>query len=337
MRRKIEVYEKALQEIQPDAVRRTELLHQLAAASSPGSTGSQTAVNSSPQAIHAVIDERDAKEATAKLLYDSDGTKRFVGETSGPAFLDRIKELIDAALKVPDAPKKSIPIDSSKFLSSLGEFHTFSTIAKFDYDVNPLTLPPKDELQHKLSETRHVFQDGNGSWPSGGIYWYGRITKFSNLPKPFDVITANDLVKFPEVPRIHASLALHVFACCRWPQDDTVVDRPGDVFFARAARSFQYALDGRNCSVHAISALALMATYLLEETKRDAAYMHISSAVQMCIILGIHRMFRDESTRRLFWTVYCLDRWIGCVLGRPPMISDDAIQVGEPEDDPNDP
>lgn len=288
-----------------------------------------------------MIDERDAQEARAKLLYDADGTQRYVGETSGAAFMDRIKELIASVVPLPSQSQaaqssSANPSDGSKFLSSLGEFHTFTTISKINHNVNPLILPAEENLRQMLRETRHVLQDGNGSWPSGGICWYGFIDEMPRLPRSAHVIAGcDDLEAYSELALTQATLAMHLFSCCEWPIGENNIDRrPGEVYYARAEALLQHPLDGRNCSLRAISTMALMATYLLEETKRDAAYMHIAAAVHMCVILGIHRAFRDESTRRVFWTVYCLDRWIGCVLGRPPMISDDAIQLGEPEDAP---
>ncbi|KAK8919865.1 putative transcriptional regulatory protein [Metarhizium anisopliae] len=50
-------------------------------------------------------------------------------------------------------------------------------------------------------------------------------------------------------------------------------------------------------------------------------------------MLGAHRGWVDERGKRVFWSVYCLDRWLSCLTGRPPTITDEAIQLPLPADE----
>lgn len=50
---------------------------------------------------------------------------------------------------------------------------------------------------------------------------------------------------------------------------------------------------------------------------------------------GAHRGWVDERGKRVFWTLYILDRWLSCLMGRPPTILDDAIRLPLPCDVPS--
>lgn len=349
MRSKIEVYEKALQEAQPDAARRQELLYH--AATSPTSSSSSShspfsGTSSSSQVATTVTAPAPAEvkiqleedDASVVLAATSEPALRFLGETNGAAFLDHFRELVDSALPngASSHPHEThaIPYDGGIFLSTLGQYYSPSTRAQFNYNVNPIVLPNTRSLQTMLSETRYVIQDGNGEWPSGGMYWFGDLDIVPAAPPTLSLTGVPDLDPYRYLSVTHATLALHAFACGDWPTTQDVHTSSGDLYFARAAVLFGNILDMKECSFQAVSTLALMALYLLEETKRDAAYMHVAVAAHMCLVLGAHRGVTDERAKRLFWTVYVLDRWLGCLLGRPSIISEDAIRVAEPLDAP---
>jgi hypothetical protein len=66
--------------------------------------------------------------------------------------------------------------------------------------------------------------------------------------------------------------------------------------------------------------------------------------IRQSLELGLHRNLRtdgkathsDELKKRLFWSIYSLERRIALVLGRPLSISDDEIDIGFPQYDEDD-
>lgn len=81
--------------------------------------------------------------------------------------------------------------------------------------------------------------------------------------------------------------------------------------------------------------LTLMALYLIENNRRDAACMYVCIAMHISIMHGVHRGWSiDEKGKRVFWTLYILDRWLSRLMGRPLSISDDAIQLDIPRESP---
>jgi hypothetical protein len=77
-----------------------------------------------------------------------------------------------------------------------------------------------------------------------------------------------------------------------------------------------------------------MAFYLIEVNRRDAAYMYVGIAVHIAIMHGAFQYAADEASKRVFWTLYILDRWISVLMGRPPSISDESIRLPLPAFDP---
>jgi hypothetical protein len=76
-----------------------------------------------------------------------------------------------------------------------------------------------------------------------------------------------------------------------------------------------------------------MGFYLIELNRRDAAYVYVSLAIHIAIIHGAFRACNDESSKRTFWTLYVLDRWLSVLMGRPPTLLDEAIRLPLPCDD----
>ena len=88
-----------------------------------------------------------------------------------------------------------------------------------------------------------------------------------------------------------------------------------------------------------IEAMTLLVVYHLRSTSSHGIWYMIGLAMRTCIDLGMHRKsnergFADDvadSRRRLFWTVYYLERMIAISLGRPLSISDRQIDLPLPK------
>ncbi|KAM3512639.1 hypothetical protein MY11210_003733 [Beauveria gryllotalpidicola] len=340
LKKKVELYEKALQDALPDPAKRHELLQHAAGSppsatsptQSPFSASNHFAPSISGQSTIIKPEPIDDDHTTGRILHDSDGTARFHGETSGAIFLDHLKELICAVLPLAHHQQPA-PHDGSAFLSSLGKCFTDDSRPLDEKDVDPLLLPPLASMVSMLSEVRFVVQDGNGSWPSGGIYWFGDLAQPPQLPvlPPSQAFFDPDAYRSLAFP--HAAFAVAAYSTCPWP----FIDEPenfkrSDSFLARASMLLRNPLDIGHCSIQDVSAFALMAYHLVEINRRDSAYMHIAAASHLCIMLGAHRGWADEKGKRIFWTVYILDRWVSCLMGRPPVIVDDVIRIPLPSD-----
>lgn len=94
----------------------------------------------------------------------------------------------------------------------------------------------------------------------------------------------------------------------------------------------------RHAGLRSIQILTLLSLYNLRSPRGPGAWTFCGLAMRQCIELGLHRRTRlkwpliEEMRRRVFWTVYCLDRQVSIILGRPFAISDRDIDVELPTD-----
>ncbi|KAF5025755.1 hypothetical protein F66182_2088 [Fusarium sp. NRRL 66182] len=283
---------------------------------------------------HRQDDEDDQIATEGRLLHDPDGNARFLGETSGATFLDYLKEFMTTVL--PLAYQNLRPgSDGSAFLSSLGRYQTHDSRPLHDRDVDPSWFPVPPEMDFMLSELRYFIQDGNGSWPSGGIYWWGDLSSTPSIPLMERDSPAIRLAKCRHLAFYQTAFAVVSQATILPPQDISIDSHLSENYFSRARMLLGNPLDITRFTPNEVAALTLMGFYLIEMNRRDAAYMCVSNAMHISIMHGAHRGWLDESGKRLFWTLYILDRYLSCLMGRPPTIMDDAIRLPLPCDAPS--
>jgi proline utilization trans-activator len=103
---------------------------------------------------------------------------------------------------------------------------------------------------------------------------------------------------------------------------------PGFDFFTQA---LQYLPDMyEEGSVLFVGVLALIGYFMQNLNRRDAAFLYVGTALRMAISLALHQEVPDprldeaskEQRRRIWWSVYSLDR-ILCIKGGNPLTIDD--------------
>ncbi|KAL1850145.1 hypothetical protein VTK73DRAFT_9743 [Phialemonium thermophilum] len=123
-------------------------------------------------------------------------------------------------------------------------------------------------------------------------------------------------------------------------------------FFLTAFRHISAARGAH--SIRNVEAMTLLAIYHLRSPSNTGIWYLVGMAMRSCVDLGLHReayyddqaanaagdMFRRELTRRLFWTVYSLERHLSISFGRPFSVTDRTIDARLPldiDDDVRDP
>ncbi|KAK0707929.1 hypothetical protein B0H67DRAFT_588925 [Lasiosphaeris hirsuta] len=270
-----------------------------------------------------------------RMLYDVDGTARYLGKTSGATFLDTLKDFMSTSSQL-------VALDT-KFLGSRGHYQTFDSRPlpmPPDDLLQPQQLPPRGEIVHMLKMLRNFVVDGGGMFQCGGIlYWPLDDLKTLQSPDAMQI----DVDAPPRRPAAHAHrhLALYHTAFALATMLDLtepgskVPGRLGESHYAKAYKILGNPLDITSYTTDDVPALTMMALYLIENNRRDSAYICISTAMHLSIMHGVHRGSAvTEKERRTFWTLYILDRWLSCLMGRPPTVSDDAIKLQLPRDSP---
>ncbi|OQV01146.1 Fungal specific transcription factor domain-containing protein isoform 2 [Cladophialophora immunda] len=265
-----------------------------------------------------------------RILQDPDGTVRYLGESSGATFLNHLREYM--ATVFPQAFEASWSgasnPDATAFISALGKYQTHDSRPLLSSTVDPLISATNEQAAAMLSEFQHSAQDGEGTFASGGIYFWIDVQAVLDEYRAY-VDGVRTLEASPNIVTANAAFAV---ACqfnpkCAPPWETGF----GQAFFARAKGLLGNPLD--DSIINDATVLALLGFYLLNSNRRDAAYIYVSVAMHILIVHGVHRAWMvDEQGKRLFWTVYVLDRWLSCLMGRPALISDEAIKLDMPRD-----
>ncbi|KAF9690650.1 hypothetical protein EKO04_011518 [Ascochyta lentis] len=258
----------------------------------------------------------EAEESGGRLLYDPYGTVRYLGGSSGATFLDQLKQFM-LTLTVPLAPTLESG-DGSAFVASIGHYQTFDSRPLPNPNVDALWLPSRSEMALMLHDLRQYIQDGNGAFISGGIHWWGDLTSVPTPPArstSMVALTTTDTHRHLAFYHVCFALSLTLVHTSLRPANK----QSGEAYFKRARVLLGNPLDSVRFSLSDVPALTLMAHYLIEVNRRDAAYMHTA----------------DEASKRTFWTLYIMDRWISMLMGRPPVIPDETIRLPLPVDAPS--
>ncbi|KAF1931645.1 uncharacterized protein M421DRAFT_98754 [Didymella exigua CBS 183.55] len=98
-------------------------------------------------------------------------------------------------------------------------------------------------------------------------------------------------------------------------------------------------------SILRVEALAYVGYFMQNMNRRDAAFLYIGMALRMAISLGLHQEAAgtglDETTlehrRRVWWSIYSLDRIVSVKSGNPLTIQDEDIGISMPSKLPSEP
>lgn len=125
---------------------------------------------------------------------------------------------------------------------------------------------------------------------------------------------------------------------------------PGFEYFTHALQLLPDAHE--EGSITCVETLALIGYFMQNMNRRDAAFLYIGMALRMAISLGLHQEVSsfpspegfpplDEATRehrrRVWWSIYSLDRILSVKSGNPLTIQDEDIGVNLPSKLPNEP
>ena len=163
---------------------------------------------------------------------------------------------------------------------------------------------------------------------SGGLFYYYNIDE---LVSQYQAYVA-DPSGGQAAQNMAVTNAAFAVACQFNPSCSPDWERSGgQTFFARARDLIGNPLDVSTINDAAV--LALLGFYLLNSNRRDAAYIYVSVAMHILVVHGVHRGWMiEEDGKRLFWTLYNLDRWLAKLMGRPAMIDDASIKLDLPRE-----
>jgi hypothetical protein len=252
---------------------------------------------------HLADDTQHVREG--RILTDPDGTIRYLGESSGATFLNHLREYMATVFPLAfEAAWPGASNPDTAFISALGRYQTHDSRPLLSSAADSLTLPTKEQASTMFGELRHLAQDGHGSFPSGGVYyWIDEDAVMTQYMAYADGLRTPEAAQGMVIANAAFAVACQLNPSCAPDWESGF----GQTFFARARNMIGNPLDVS--TVNDATVLALLGFYLLNSNRRDAAYIYISISMHILIVHGVHRAWMvEEQGKRLFWTIYVLDR-----------------------------
>lgn len=193
-------------------------------------------------------------------------------------------------------------------------------------DVDP-TLPPLPPYEHakRLYRAQHGYL--------GTIFSFVRDVDFHHrlerlYSRPPNVSDRDDCLVYCQMLLVFGFGQM--YSVNQWVGDD---GPPGFVYFKHALKFLPDAYE--DGSVLFVEVLSYVAYFLQSLNRRDSAYIYIGLALRMAISLGLHQEVVDqamgpderERRRRVWWSVYSMDRLLSLTSGRPFSIQDADINL----------
>lgn len=236
-----------------------------------------------------------------RLLADPDGHRRYLGNSSGAAFLDQLREFASTVLPLVshgDGCLGPSQMEDS-FAALLGRYQTHDSRPLFLPQVDPYHLPSLTEAETLLSTLPSFNEQTNDV----SIHYWGPLSQTlrqAYSPQLLDGVSMRSSL----LAILNAALAV---ASKQATATRTLGSEPSQSYFARAKMLLQNPLE--TATPAHIPCLSMMGYYLLGENRRDAAYSYIRLAGHIVITYGFHESWMTgEREKRQFWTVYVLDR-----------------------------
>ncbi len=176
-------------------------------------------------------------------------------------------------------------IPGRRFLSSVGRYQTYDSRPLYLPPVDPFWLPSRTEMTVMLAEFCYFLQDGNGDFPSGGIFYWGQLTDALTRPAGLDGRREDR-----DVALLHTIFAVAVQLGTPVHTSQGEAQR-SEAYLARARAILGNPLDITTYTTRDVSVLLMMALYLVEMNRRDAACVTVSMALHLAMMYGLHSGF----------------------------------------------
>ncbi|OJD12488.1 hypothetical protein AJ78_06928 [Emergomyces pasteurianus Ep9510] len=298
-----------------------------------GSLNEATAVSDSPVFPTATTDEDDIDdnpltEKIAHLVLSPEGDKRYFGNSSsaslGKKFLDFVRSF-NAGLDIGEDFITPTYNSSSNF-SIRSNAHQIGPIAT--------SLPPFP-IAKRLYAQQYAYIGTIFSFTSPETFESNIREMYDREP---DFSDKRDCLLYCQ---IFVILAFgQMYSINQWTSND---GPPGFEYFQQAMNLLPDIHE--QPSVTFVEVLALVGYFFQNLNRRHTAFLYIELALRMAISLGLHQEVSDDSLddharehrRRLWWSVYSMDRIICVKSGNPLTIADEDIGVLPPSRLPEEP
>ncbi|KAJ5888760.1 hypothetical protein N7495_008801 [Penicillium taxi] len=289
-----------------------------------------------PQTTASGLDNNPVGEIVGLLALSSSEAPAYVGSSSGLSLASDLGEMVQSSvwnqfISSMHQQPSSTTNDAPQRATGSGVRESQQNKDK-SWDRSMNFEPPNDEMGTKILEvyfkrlhSRYPFLDRTKIWRLHDHRWQLAKFKREDLTKP-------DQYAIFKLNMVYAigSTMLQITDAKRYTY--TAPER----YYATALQNVSNMCEAR--SIENIEAMVLLVVYHLRTASSHGMWYMIGLAMRTAIDLGMHRRaneinmdpFTTQMRRRLFWTVYYLERVVSMSLGRPFSISDRHIDLDLP-------
>ncbi|KAL4918140.1 fungal-specific transcription factor domain-containing protein [Aspergillus aurantiobrunneus] len=307
------------------------------------------------------LDHNAVGELVGFLAVNSSEAPAYIGSSSGLSLAANLGEMVQATVwnqvlslsrnqpSLSSEGKGNGPASSTAGITGLPPQPTSSHKApgldrprtlRMEELLAKSTEPPNDEMGGRILHAyftrlhvRYPFLDRTELWHLHEDRWRLAKTKREELTKP---------ERFGSF-KLYLTYAIGATTMQLSEKYDYV---PPERFYITALQQVPAMCETR--SVENVEAMTLLVVYHLRSASSQGVWYMIGLAMRTAIDLGLHRKANEinldpitaQLRRRLFWTVYYLERVVSVSLGRPFSIADRHIDLPLPidvDDDVRDP
>lgn len=329
--------------------------------------------HATPQTTTSGLDTNPVGEIVGLLALSSSEAPAYVGSSSGLSLAADLGEMVQTSVwnqfisKMQQQQNKSLinnsqcnsrnRADGANGLSEKSGAPIIQERCKTEEHLSANVEPPTDEMGARILDTyftrlhsRYPFLNRKQVWLIHEDRWRLAKLKREDLTRSdrFAIFKLNIVYAIGatmlQLSEKYAYTAPEVI-CIEWVKFDCFTNEV-QRFYTTALQHVRTMCEAR--SIENIEAMILLVVYHLRTASSHGMWYMIGLAMRTAIDLGLHRKanesnmdpFTAQMRRRLFWTVYYLERVVSMSLGRPFSVTGRHIDLDLPldvDDDIEDP
>ena len=301
----------------------------------PDESGEELSVE--PPAKRRKQDSRDRQRREIGLMRQSDGVNApsFVGSASGIYFIRSVYHaLAKSRVHPPQTPDQNIVPGEEDQLDEAIPFSSKALWSVHEATICPPGQNADFDFEKLQTWTESYFDNWHSAFPFIRAPTVLEYLEQDVRPDTLDELRRTNSSRFIIVRSI-MSISL---ADRRQSGNQPAEPVPASLLFA----SFQEAMESiqdtlfKPSSIEALQAVVSVQIFLVSMLRLNGASRLGGMIVRMTFQMGLHRCpvrypgfdaGEAELRRRLFWTIYCIDRHLCQSLGLPLTIRDDDVDV----------
>ncbi|EJD53845.1 hypothetical protein AURDEDRAFT_110574 [Auricularia subglabra TFB-10046 SS5] len=274
----------------------------------------------------------DVVDNFGRLTLDEHGHLRWIGGSSAMALVQSFRQLSANRPSPPDTPESDVTDETRPTVNMLyfppglgfGKVHALPGAHEVEW--------PERDLADKLIDA--YFERFHFLLPV-----LDKISFLEDYNRLMDENASHDEAGF-------MSVVFAVFACAaRFVEDPRLTEGVsaeeggvGMIYYERAMILYYIGNTQGNTQLAQVQAFVLLASFLCSVNCLPQAWLLVGQAVRTAQDLGLHRsprqlrlkLVKKELRRKVWWSVYVLDRMLAVALGRPLGIEDVDCDVELP-------